>query len=112
MRPDGVVEVRVAPMHRFQDGDRRVGQAFLPVCCPDAPHARKQCDQLIDCRNNSRRGEIDHLEGEQRDSAGHQAGARLTCEKDRDGVLLVLDVERSLPAALENVVEERLTGAL
>ena len=42
----------------------------------------------------------------------HQPGARLTCEKDREGVLLVLDVDKSLPDALDRVVEERLTGAL
>jgi len=42
----------------------------------------------------------------------HQAGARLTCEKDRDGVLLVLDVDRALPESVDRVVEERLTGAL
>ncbi|HVE38242.1 MAG TPA: hypothetical protein VNM14_00055 [Planctomycetota bacterium] len=42
----------------------------------------------------------------------HQPGARLTCEKDRDGVLLVLDIDKALPDTLDQVVEERLAGAL
>jgi hypothetical protein len=42
----------------------------------------------------------------------HQAAARLTCEKERDALVVVLDLEKALPASLDRVVEERLTGAL
>jgi hypothetical protein len=54
----------------------------------------------------------DAMKGVRRILLRHQSGARLTCEKDREGVLLVLDVDKSLPDALDRVVEERLNGAL
>jgi hypothetical protein len=52
------------------------------------------------------------MKGVRRILVRHQSGARLTCEKDRDGVLLLLDIDKLLPEALDRVVEERLTGAL
>jgi hypothetical protein len=54
----------------------------------------------------------DAMKGVRRILVRHQSGARLTCEKDRESVLLVLDVDKSLPEGLDGVVEERLTGAL
>jgi hypothetical protein len=54
----------------------------------------------------------DALKAVRRILVRHQPGARLTCEKDRESVVLVLDVDRALPESLDRVVEERLTGAL
>ena len=52
------------------------------------------------------------MKGIRKLSVRHQPAARLTCEKERDALVLVLDLEKSLPTPLDQVVEERLSGAL
>jgi len=54
----------------------------------------------------------EEMKGVRRILLRHQPGSRLTCEKEREGVLLQLDLDKSLPDALDRLVEERLTGAL
>ena len=52
------------------------------------------------------------MKGVRKVTVRHQPAARLTCEKERDALVVVLDLEKALPSSLDSVVEERLSGAL